>query len=186
MKNHPFLFLISFGVSFWIAILVIPTRGERIDNYEISDPITEMSTSKPTPVVIPTPLATQAGGQATPEPEDDTSTPQAEPDPAPQETPDVWSPPDLEPIFARYAGQYGVDKNVLERLANCESHFDPDARNGNYLGLFQFSERTWMVNREQIGADPNPDLRVNAEESVKTAAYLITQQGTSPWPACLR
>jgi hypothetical protein len=33
--------------------------------------------------------------------------------------------------------------------------------------------------------DPNPDLRYNAEESIKTAAYLISIGKTYLWPNCI-
>lgn len=101
-------------------------------------------------------------------------------------TPDVWSPSSLEPFFAQYAGAYGVDKNALERIANCESHFNPSAKNGDYLGIFQFSTGTWAANRTLMGMDTNPALRANVEESIRTAAFLISKRGTSPWPACSR
>jgi len=80
---------------------------------------------------------------------------------------------------------YGVDKNILERLANCESHFNPNAIMGDYVGMFQFSVNTWINYRNRLGQDPNPELRKNAEESIKTAAFVISLRGTSAWPRCL-
>lgn len=141
----------------------------------MSEPATPEATAIPipTPTSAPTPTSTP-----TPTPE-----PTAEPEPT--ATPDVWSPADMEPIFSRYAGQYGVDKNVLERIANCESHFNPNAQNLGYLGMFQFGEKTWTSTREQMGEDINPELRRDVEQSIKTAAYLVSVRGTSPWPSCL-
>lgn len=107
------------------------------------------------------------------------------PTPSPTATPDVWSPPEMEPLFAQYAGQYNVDKNALERIANCESHFNPTAKNGDYLGMFQFATSSWQTNRNSMGVDPNPTLRTNIEESIKTAAFLMSRQGTKPWPSCV-
>ena len=91
----------------------------------------------------------------------------------------------MEHWFAQYAGQYGVDKNMLERIANCESHFNPAAKNGDYLGLFQFATSTWINYRTQMGTDTNPDLRTNAEESIKTGAFLVSKRGSTPWPSCV-
>ncbi|KKQ75505.1 MAG: Protein containing Lytic transglycosylase-like, catalytic-like protein [Candidatus Woesebacteria bacterium GW2011_GWB1_38_5b] len=103
----------------------------------------------------------------------------------PTPTPDVWSPPDITSMFVRYANVYSVDQNILERLANCESHFNPQAVNRDYLGMFQFSTNTWVTNRQQMGFDANPVLRTNIEESIRTAAYLLSKRGVSPWPACI-
>jgi hypothetical protein len=141
-------------------------------------------TPSPTPLPTQTPIPTLVPTDTpTPFP---TVPPVPTPTPLPTPTPDVWSPPDIEPIMARYAGQYGVDKNVLERIANCESHFNPNSVNGDYAGMFQFSTNTWINARLQIGFDPNPALRTNIEESIRTAAYLVSLRGTEPWPACLR
>lgn len=131
------------------------------------------STPKPTPPITPKPTV-----KPTPN-----STSQAVV--VPTATPDVWSPPHLENWFSQYAGQFGVDKNTLERIANCESHFNPNAKNGDYVGMFQFNTSTWRTYRNQLGLDPNPDLRTNAEESIKTGAFLISKRGTAPWPSCL-
>lgn len=107
------------------------------------------------------------------------------PIPVPTSTPDVWSPSDIEHLFEQYAGQYGVDKNILERIANCESHFNPNSRNGDYLGMFQFSASTWQNYRMKMGLDANLDLRTNTEESIRTAAFVVQQRGVAPWPSCL-
>lgn len=135
---------------------------------------TPAPTPTPTPSPSPTPILTP---KPTTEP---ASTP-----PVPTSTPDVWSPETMEPLFSSYAGQYGVDKNLLERIANCESHFNPGAVNGDYAGLFQFATNTWINYRNEIGEDPNPDLRHDVEESIQTAAYLVSKRGDAPWPACI-
>jgi soluble lytic murein transglycosylase-like protein len=88
-------------------------------------------------------------------------------------------------LFAQYAGAYGVDKNILERIANCESHFNANSQNKDYLGMFQFSTSTWQKYRMQMGLDANPALRTNIEESIKTAAFVVQQRGIAPWPSCL-
>jgi soluble lytic murein transglycosylase-like protein len=80
---------------------------------------------------------------------------------------------------------YGVDKNVLERIANCESHFNSNAINGPYVGMFQFSPSTWSNYRIQMGSDPSPTLRTNPEESIKTGAFVVSKRGDAPWPACI-
>jgi len=151
---------------------VLAASEENVVGEKVSTP-----TPSPEPTIEPT---------ETPEP---TPVPTETPTPVPTATPDVWSPPEYEPWFAQYAGQYGVDKNELERISQCESQNKPDivSRNGLYVGLFQFSASTWESYRKLMGLDPNPGLRTNPEESIKTAAYVIQQtKGTSPWPVCLR
>jgi soluble lytic murein transglycosylase-like protein len=130
--------------------------------------------SKKTVEVIITPEPTAALPTATP-------TPTAEPTPLPS-TP---APSDLESMFERYGNEYGVDKELLKKIAKCESGFNPNANNsGMYLGMFQFASQTWVANRNRMGLDSNPDLRTNAEEAIKTAAYVISKSGPGAWPNC--
>lgn len=174
------LFLLFFALTY-LATLKHFLNNNHTNYKFVLAAATTLPTTKPQPIpsptLVPTPKPTMKPA-STPEP---TETPYVEPTP----TPDVWSPPDIEPIMARFAGQYGVDKNILERLANCESHFNPNAVNGDYLGLFQFSARSWQYYRGKIGEDINPELRRDIEASIKTAAYVISTVGTSPWPRCL-
>lgn len=144
---------------------------------ETTESPTPKPTAKPSPTESPTPVATE-----TPSP---TPEPTETPAPEPTATPDVWAPAEYDSLIAQYAGQYGVDRNILDRLAVCESHFNPNSQNGDYLGIFQFSKGTWQNYRSQMGMDPNPDLRSNAEESIRTAAYVVQQRGTAPWPSCI-
>lgn len=202
MLKHPFLFVLGFAIGYLPALSILA-------NYR-HIPVSSSINSKEIQVVLETDNPTHennkltvlaASDSVTPEPtETETPSPTLEPTPAPTltptpvptetpvptATPDVWSPPEFEPWFSQYAGQFGVDKNLLERIANCESHFNPNASNGNYLGMFQFSVGTWQNYRMQMGLDANPDLRLSAEESIKTAAFVVQQRGISPWPACLR
>jgi len=50
--------------------------------------------------------------------------------------------------------------------------------------MYQFDPTTWSNTRTSMGVnfDPNPDLRRNAEESIRTAAYKIHVDGPSAWP----
>ncbi len=120
----------------------------------------------PTPTFIPSPTATP--------------TPTLTPTP----TIIINAPADLEDLFTKYANAYGVDKQYLERIANCESHFGTGANNGPYGGMFQFAKEIWISTRGLMGIDPNPDLRFSAEESIRTAAFLISQNHSSLWPNC--
>lgn len=131
----------------------------------------EEPTPTPTPTNTPTPTAT-------PTP---TNTPTPSPTPIPQP---VTSPVDLEALFSRFAGEYSVDKELLKRIAKCESSFNSEASFGDYLGMFQFASSSWQTIRARMGHDPNPDLRRNAEETIKTAAFHIAGGGAGAWPSC--
>ena len=91
---------------------------------------------------------------------------------------------DLEELFKRYSGEYGVDEKVLKRIAYCESHYNSGAVNGPYGGMFQFTVSSWLSARNRMGLDSNSDLRFDSEEAIKTAAFKISQDGTAAWPAC--
>ncbi len=115
-----------------------------------------------------------------------TAVPTAIPEPtAVPQAPAVTSPTDLDGLFAKYSGEYGVDEGLLKKIAKCESGFNPNANNsGMYLGMFQFASQTWSANRARMGLDTNPDLRTNAEEAIRTAAYVISRSGAGAWPNC--
>lgn len=92
----------------------------------------------------------------------------------------------LDALFVKYGQEYGVSSEVLKRIAQCESGLRPEAlsKNGLYGGLFQFVSSTWSSNRRAMGLDPDPALRFNAEEAIKTAAFKISQGGIGAWPHC--
>ena len=118
----------------------------------------------PTPSSTPTPSLT--------------STPPATPTP-------INAPAYLENYFNQYAIHYNVSANLLKKIAWCESRFDPLVVNGPYVGLYQFMESIWITYRTQMGHDINPELRKNAEESIKTAAYIISLGKLHLWPNCV-
>ena len=99
-------------------------------------------------------------------------------------SPPVITPTDLTALFARFSQEYSVDQNLLTKIAACESHFNANSVNGDYGGMFQYSSSTWQTTRTAMSLDPNPDLRFNAEEAIKTTAYKISRGGSSAWPVC--
>ncbi len=136
--------------------------------YEI---VTPTPSPSPTPTATPTPLPTA------------TSTPTKVPTPTPIPTP-IVAPGNLENLFSQYSAQFGVDGQLLRRIAYCESKFNQAAVNGNYGGLYQFLPSIWQTYREQLGYDINPDLRFDANEAIKTAAYAISKGKLFLWPNC--
>ena len=113
-----------------------------------------------------------------------TRTPTATPTITATPKPTQVSIPELEPLFTVYSDNYSVDKELLKRIARCESGFNSQAINGPYVGLFQFSSSAWITTRTFMNKDPNPVLRLNAEESIKTAAFLLSINGAAAWPNC--
>lgn len=125
--------------------------------------------------------------------------PSSTPIPTPTATPTITPTPtvtpksiirisshELDQLFEKYSQEYGVDKNLLSKIARCESGFNSQSINGPYAGMFQFTASAWSKARTEMGLSANPELRMNAEESIKTAAYKISKYGTSSWPACSR
>ena len=167
-----------FGMSFWGKDIFL--KGEVLSEYAVAEDgslilASSDQTNSPSPAPTETPIPT-------PEP---TETPS--PTPVPTETPipqPVFSSEEIHGFIERFAGQYGVDPNVLRHLAVCESGFNPLAANLNYAGLFQFSSNTWIKYRQLMGEDVDISLRLNAEEAVQTAAYAYSLGHEGIWPNC--
>ena len=88
--------------------------------------------------------------------------------------------------FTKYAAAFNVNKETLVRIARCESGFREGATNGPYLGMFQYLDSTWSSTRTAMGENPDPSLRANAEEAIKTTAWKIAHGGIGSWPTCGR
>jgi soluble lytic murein transglycosylase-like protein len=127
----------------------------------------------PTPTPWPTPTSTPT---PTPRP-----TPKPTPTPIPQPK---YTSQQIYEMTNKYAAVYNVDANVIRHIAICESGFKPEAHHYIYGGLFQFSPGTWKAFRSKMGEKTNPDLRYNAEEAVKTVAYVLSLRGYQNWPEC--
>lgn len=94
------------------------------------------------------------------------------------------APEEIVRLIEKYAIEYGVDKYMMIGIAKCESGFRENAVNGPYAGIYQFVSGTWTSNRRAMGLDENLELRYNAEESVKTAAFKMSRDGFGAWPVC--
>lgn len=104
-----------------------------------------------------------------------------------KESPKVQSinaPKEVIILIEKYAAEYGVDKNMMIGIAKCESTFREDAVNGPYAGIYQFVSGTWISNRRAMGLDESLNLRYNAEESIRTAAFKMSRDGFGAWPVC--
>ena len=132
----------------------------------------DFNTPTPSPTLSPT---------STPSPRP-TATPTTIPTPTPTQKP--FTQEQLDGLLTQYANHDSVDRSLLRQIAACETGFRANATNWIYGGMYQFSPNTWSANRRTMGADPNPDLRFNAEESIKTAAFVLSTRGPSAWPNC--
>jgi Transglycosylase-like domain len=70
---------------------------------------------------------------------------------------------------------------VLARIAECESHGNPQAIGGGgmYRGKYQFSVGTWAA----VGGKGDPAKASEAEQD-RRAAMLLARSGTGQWPVC--
>lgn len=138
---------------------------------------TNTPTPTPSPTAKPSPTPTHT---PTPTPIPPTATPT--PTPVPTRVP--ASPAEIDDYFKRFAQEYGIDEELLRKIAICESGYNTQSVNGAYGGMYQFHTQSWQSTRMAMGADPNPDLRFNPEEAIRTAAYKISINGAAAWPAC--
>ncbi len=133
----------------------------------LSPIITSAPTETPTPTTTPSP------------------TPIPSYTPVPTNTPIPLPVSSYESLFDQFSNQYTVDKNLLKKIALCESGINPSSNGGIYAGMYQFAERTWINTRSQMGADTNPDLRFSAKDAIETAAFKISHGGIGAWSGCL-
>ena len=157
----------SNGNVLGIIVRVTPTSGINLTITLTVTP-TLIPTSSPTPTIKLSPTS------------EPTLTPTPTFIPLPQ-----FSSQEIHAFIERFAGQYGVDPNVLRHIAVCESGFNAGSVNGDYAGLFQFSTITWKNNRIPMGEDNDPHLRFNAEEATQTAAYMLSIGKRYIWPNCM-
>jgi hypothetical protein len=133
----------------------------------VTPTVTQTPTETPTVTPIPTP----------------TNTPSPTLSPTPTNSPTPIPPPltsqQLDEWFTKYSNHYSIDRQKLWNVAVCESNLRSDARNGDYGGLFQFSTYTWKTTRRAMNMDPNPELRFNPEEAIRTAAFKMSTAGLS-------
>jgi hypothetical protein len=97
----------------------------------------------------------------------------------------IIAPSEVDSLINKYASDYAVDPNLMKKIARCESHFNPNAANGQYKGMYQYGNSTWVSTRKQMGLDTDIDLRYNAEEAIKTTAFKISRGGKMAWKDCL-
>ena len=75
---------------------------------------------------------------------------------------------------------YGVPVARLRRVAMCESTLDPNARNGRYVGLFQFGTPLWNTTPYRRFSRTDPYAGAGA------AAWALKRGMAGHWPVCGR
>lgn len=178
--------LIGYCLLSCTSFVFFLTLFHTVVNAQMIEKITPSATDEnehiaPTPTVFvqqsPTPYP--FFGQKYP-----TAIPTSTPTPTPSPKPSITGN-DLDSFFAHYSSEYHVDGELLKKIAKCESGFRANAQNGDYQGMFQFATQTWISTRGQMGSDTNPELRNNAEEAIRTAAYMIGLGRQNAWANCL-
>ncbi len=71
--------------------------------------------------------------------------------------------PELRRQIEKYAGQYDVPVDLVQRIVIRESSHNPGARNGRYYGLMQIDPRTAGT----MGYSGHPDGLLDAETNLK-------------------
>lgn len=152
------------------------------ENNEILSPLSNTNAKTlgvvSTPTITPSPTETPIPPTPTPIQSEPTETP------TPSPAPVITAPADLDELFTKYSSEYSVDKELMKRIANCESGLNPSATTSLYAGLYQFSESLWISTRTLMGHDGDPNLRFSAEESIRTAAFMVSQNHLGIWPNC--
>jgi hypothetical protein len=181
MRKSAGYYLLSL-ISFCIFTLLFQTVADAQSQSAPITPVTQIVT-QPTPTIYVAPPTPTLTPSPIPSP-----TIQPTAIPTPTDTPPttiVSSSVSLDSLFSSFANQYHVDKNELEKIANCESGFNATSDyDGLYVGMFQFAQQTWSDVRSEMGLDPNPDLRTNATDAIQTAAYMLSRGQQNSWPSC--
>lgn len=77
--------------------------------------------------------------------------------------------PELDALIASYAGHHEIPVDLLRRVVNRESTFNPAARNGPYWGLMQILPQTART----MGYDGAPEGLLDAETNLKYAGRYL-------------
>jgi hypothetical protein len=101
-----------------------------------------------------------------------TPSPKPAPKPAPAPAPVHYSG-SIADIIRAAAAQYGVDPNWMLRVANCESHLNPNSYNASSgaTGLFQFKPSTFSAHGGHNIWDPVDQSNVAAKMFAQGLAY---------------
>lgn len=78
------------------------------------------------------------------------------------------------------ADEFGVDHDLMIRIARCESGLRWNAYNrSGASGLFQHMKQYWAGRAAAIG-EPEASI-MDPRQNARAAAWMLSTQGTSPW-----
>ncbi|MFT3690200.1 MAG: lytic transglycosylase domain-containing protein [Paenirhodobacter sp.] len=75
--------------------------------------------------------------------------------------------PELRNLINKYADHYKVPRTLVHRVVKRESGYNPQARNGRYMGLMQIDPRTAKAMGHGGGAQDLLDAETNLKYAVK-------------------
>lgn len=86
-------------------------------------------------------------------------------------------------LIKKYSAEYSVPENLALDIARCESGYNSTSKNSHSsaTGVYQFLSGTWTGTRLEMGLDSSPQIRLDAEENVKTAMWKIAHGGVGAW-----
>lgn len=172
--------VLGLGVSIQIGLNSLGINPSTVSHNDLPIPVNDLATEAihesltaiPTPTIFPTPKLRPIVAAETTEASQQVVAVQ------------VTSPVDLDHWFSTYSQAFGIDENLLKHIAKCESGYNAGSISGPYGGMYQYLASTWSSTRNAMSLDPNPDLRFNAEEAIKTTAWKISVGGIQAWPHC--
>lgn len=109
---------------------------------------------------------------------------------------EVKPPMTVEEIIRLASAHYGLDSNLMVRIAKCESRLGVQTTESGHLGVYQFTPNTWdeaataagfatdegyydQTLRVWLVADPHDPWK-----NIWAAAWLAKRYGYSKWPVC--
>lgn len=102
-----------------------------------------------------------------------------------EEKPKEWT---FETMVPYLAEKHGQDEALVRRIIDCESDFNPNAKNDNYTddGEYWSSDHGyWQINdyfHEAPARYRGFDIYI-WEENLEWGFIVLKEQGTSPWEA---
>lgn len=84
----------------------------------------------------------------------------------------------VESVIRSAAAEFGVSGDRMVRVARCESTLNPNAKNGKFGGLFQFSDTTfnWFASMSGLGGS-----KWNASDASRMASWAFANGYASHW-----
>lgn len=89
--------------------------------------------------------------------------------PEPPPARNAAGPAEINRLIARYAGQYDVPEDLVHRVVQRESSYNPAARNGPYWGLMQIHPQTART----MGFRGEPRQLLDADTNLRFAVKYL-------------